>query len=102
MLTKKQKTLLVYIRDETRRNEGVCPSFDEMREYMELKSKSGIHRLIKSLETRGFIRRIPNCARAIEVIRMPETYSAQEITPKTAPKTAAKTAPKPENVLHAA
>mgnify|MGYP000451078322 CR=1 FL=1 len=71
MLTKKQKLLLDYIHQETVKNEGVCPSFDEMREHMGLKSKSGIHRLIKALEVRGFIRRIPNCARAIEVIRLP-------------------------------
>ncbi len=90
MLTKKQKTLLVYIHQETRRKEGVCPSFDEMREHMGLKSKSGIHRLIKSLETRGFIRRIPNHARAIEVIRMPKVFSVP-----------AKVA-EPEQIFHAA
>jgi len=71
MLTKKQKALLSYIHQETLKSEGVCPSFDEMREHMGLKSKSGIHRLIKALEVRGFIRRIPNCARAIEVIKLP-------------------------------
>ncbi len=72
MLTQKQKDLLVYIHEETVRNEGVCPSFDEMRKHMGLKSKSGIHRLVKALETRAFIRRIPpNCARAIEVLRLP-------------------------------
>jgi len=76
MLTKKQKTLLDYIHGETQANEGVCPSFDEMREHMGLKSKSGIHRLVKALETRGFIRRIPNCARAIEVIRLPGSAPA--------------------------
>jgi repressor LexA len=82
MLTKKQKALLDYIHQETLKNEGVCPSFDEMRVHMELKSKSGIHRLIKALETRGFIRRIPNCARAIEVIRLPGASLVANAEPK--------------------
>jgi len=79
MLTKKQKDLLDYIHRQTLETEGVCPSFDEMREHMQLKSKSGIHRLVTALETRGFIRRIPNCARAIEVLRMPQTVQPERI-----------------------
>lgn len=71
MLTK-QQIRLFYIIDESLRKEGVCPSFEEMKEAIGLKSKSGIHRLIKSLEERGFIRQIPNKARALEVVRYPE------------------------------
>jgi repressor LexA len=79
MLTKKQKDLLDYINRKTLESEGVCPSFDEMREHMNLKSKSGIHRLVTALETRGFIRRIPNCARAIEVLRMPQGLRQEQM-----------------------
>ena len=68
MLTKKQLALLQYI-DEKTRTYGVSPSFDEMREALRLKSKSGIHRLITALEERGFIRRLPHRARALEVIK---------------------------------
>ena len=71
MLTKKQKDLLTFIHQSTKANDGVCPSFDEMRDHMGLKSKSGIHRLVKALEARQFIWRLPNCARAIEVTRLP-------------------------------
>lgn len=71
MLTRKQYELLRFIND--RLNEaGVPPSFDEMKDALDLRSKSGIHRLITALEERGFIRRLPNRARAIEVIKMPE------------------------------
>lgn len=71
MLTKKQHELLVFIND--RLNEtGVSPSFDEMKEALDLRSKSGIHRLITALEERGFIRRLPHRARALEVLRLPE------------------------------
>jgi repressor LexA len=72
MLTKKQHELLVYVNDYISRT-GVSPSFDEMKEALDLKSKSGIHRLITGLEERGFIRRLPHRARALEVVRMPET-----------------------------
>ncbi len=92
MLTQKQKTLLDYIHTETVKNEGVCPSFDEMREHMGLKSKSGIHRLVKSLEVRGFIRRLPNCARAIEVIRLPAAAVAPSPAAQTAPQREAEAA----------
>lgn len=71
MLTKKQYQLLMYI-DEELRESGISPSFDEMKDALNLKSKSGIHRLISGLEERGFIRRLPNRARALEVIQLPE------------------------------
>ena len=72
MLTRKQLDLLQFI--QQRMNESsVPPSFDEMKDALDLKSKSGIHRLITALEERGFLRRLPNRARAIEVIRMPES-----------------------------
>jgi len=74
MLTKKQYELLLYI-DEHLKRHGVSPSFDEMKDALRLKSKSGIHRLITALEERGFIRRLPNRARALEVLRMPDTTS---------------------------
>ena len=71
MLTVKQRELLLFIDDRLKAS-GVSPSFDEMREALELKSKSGVHRLISALEERAFIRRLPNRARALEVLRMPE------------------------------
>ena len=71
MLTVKQRELLLFI-DHQLKTSGVSPSFDEMREALELKSKSGVHRLISALEERAFIRRLPNRARALEVLRMPE------------------------------
>ena len=79
MLTAKQRELLMFI-DERLKQDGVSPSFDEMREALELKSKSGVHRLISALEERGFIRRLPNRARALEVLKLPETLSAT-VTP---------------------
>lgn len=75
MLTVKQRELLLFI-DKQLKASGVSPSFDEMREALELKSKSGVHRLISALEERQFIRRLPNRARALEVIKMPEGVSA--------------------------
>jgi repressor LexA len=71
MLTKKQHELLLYINQHLREN-GVSPSFDEMKDALDLKSKSGIHRLITGLVERGFIHRLPHRARALEVLRMPE------------------------------
>lgn len=71
MLTPKQKQLLLYINERIEAT-GVPPSFDEMKEALHLKSKSGIHRLIMALEERGFIRRLPHRARALEVMKMPE------------------------------
>jgi len=72
MLTRKQYELLVYIHERLK-EAGVPPSFDEMKDALDLRSKSGIHRLIKALEERGFIKRLPNRARAIEVIRLPDS-----------------------------
>ncbi|MFD2207323.1 transcriptional repressor LexA [Kiloniella antarctica] len=71
MLTKKQRELLLYIRDHLSRT-GVSPSFDEMKDALSLKSKSGIHRLVTALEERGFIRRLAHRARAVEILRLPE------------------------------
>jgi repressor LexA len=71
MLTRKQHELLLFI-NERLQKDGVPPSFEEMKEALDLRSKSGIHRLITALEERGFIRRLPNRARALEVIRLPE------------------------------
>jgi repressor LexA len=76
MLTAKQRELLLFI-DGRLKQDGVSPSFDEMREALELKSKSGVHRLISALEERGFIRRLPNRARALEVVKVPETAAPQ-------------------------
>ncbi|HEY8384240.1 MAG TPA: transcriptional repressor LexA [Microvirga sp.] len=75
MLTRKQHELLRFIHERLRET-GIPPSFDEMKDALDLKSKSGIHRLITALEERGFIRRLPNRARALEVIRLPETVGA--------------------------
>src|SRR5690606_2299372 len=72
MLTRKQYELLRFI-NERLKESGVPPSFDEMKDALDLRSKSGIHRLITALEERGFIRRLPNRARAIEVIKLPES-----------------------------
>ena len=74
MLTRKQHELLVFI-NKWLENNGVSPSFDEMKEALGLKSKSGIHRLITGLEERGFIRRLPHRARALEVLRLPDEVS---------------------------
>jgi len=74
MLTAKQHELLNFINERLSAT-GVSPSFDEMREALDLKSKSGVHRLISALEERQFIRRLPNRARALEVVRMPEIAS---------------------------
>jgi repressor LexA len=71
MLTRKQFELLRFIHERVKET-GVPPSFDEMKDALDLRSKSGIHRLITALEERGFIRRLPNRARAIEVIKLPE------------------------------
>src|SRR5436190_1065639 len=75
MLTRKQHELLLYI-DARLGETGVSPSFEEMKEALDLKSKSGVHRLISALEERGFIRRLANRARALEVLKMPETRAA--------------------------
>ena len=81
MLTRKQHELLTYI-DEQLGKTGVSPSFEEMKDALALKSKSGVHRLISALEERGFIRRLANRARALEVLRMPDTKSGAAASPK--------------------
>lgn len=73
MLTRKQQELLLLIHNKLQ-EEGIPPSFEEMKVALSLKSKSGIHRLITALEERGFIRRLPNRARALEVIKLPDGY----------------------------
>ena len=78
MLTKKQKNLLLFINKKLR-STGVSPSYEEMKDSLNLKSKSGIHRLISALEERGFIKRLAHKARALEVIKLPETASANDI-----------------------
>ena len=88
MLTAKQHELLNFIHDRLSAT-GVSPSFDEMREALELKSKSGVHRLISALEERQFIRRLPNRARALEVVRMPEVSAAAAPAPRPVIPTAA-------------
>ncbi|MEO0428808.1 MAG: transcriptional repressor LexA [Pseudomonadota bacterium] len=76
MLTRKQHDLLMFIHKRVQRD-GVSPSFDEMKEALDLRSKSGIHRLITALEERGFIRRLAHRARAIEILRLPENVAAE-------------------------
>ncbi len=88
MLTAKQHELLNFINDRLSAT-GVSPSFDEMREALDLKSKSGVHRLISALEERQFIRRLPNRARALEVVRMPEVTAPSAATPRAAVPAAA-------------
>ena len=89
MLTSKQHELLLFI-DQRLASSGISPSFDEMREALDLKSKSGVHRLISALEERQFIRRLPNRARALEVLRMPETRAE---VPAAAPAPAPRPVP---------
>src|SRR5438132_5070018 len=74
MLTRKQLELLLFI-NERLKEEGVPPSFEEMKGALDLQSKSGVHRLIVALEERGFLKRMPNRARALEVIKLPESHS---------------------------
>jgi len=78
MLTKKQKNLLLFINKKIR-SSGISPSYEEMKQSLNLKSKSGIHRLISALEERGFVRKLPHKARALEVLKLPETASANDI-----------------------
>jgi repressor LexA len=81
MLTRKQLELLDFIRQRTDRD-GVPPSFDEMKDALDLRSKSGIHRLITALEERGFIRRLAHRARAIEILRLPEAMERPGFSPR--------------------
>ncbi|MBH5322708.1 transcriptional repressor LexA [Aurantiacibacter sediminis] len=93
MLTAKQHELLLFINrrlDES----GISPSFEEMKEALDLKSKSGVHRLISALEERGFIRRLPNRARALEVVKMPDNVSNDAVAKATTPPASA---PAPAN-----
>ncbi len=76
MLTAKQHELLLFI-NRRLEDSGISPSFEEMKEALDLKSKSGVHRLISALEERGFIRRLPNRARALEVVKMPENLGSK-------------------------
>jgi len=78
MLTKKQRNLLLFINKKIR-STGISPSYEEMKISLNLKSKSGIHRLISALEERGFIKRLAHKARALEVLKLPETASANDI-----------------------
>ena len=85
MLTRKQLELLSFIKQRTEAD-GVPPSFDEMKEALDLRSKSGIHRLITALEERGFIRRLAHRARALEIIKLPEAMEKPGFKPAFAPK----------------
>ena len=85
MLTKKQHELLMFIHERLAET-GISPSFEEMKDALELKSKSGVHRLISALEEREFIRRLPNRARALEILRMPEQTGTQSSPVVAAPK----------------
>jgi repressor LexA len=104
MLTRKQHELICFIADRLA-DTGVSPSFEEMKEALDLKSKSGVHRLISALEEREFIRRLPNRARALEVLRMPEragdakksTAQSKAEKPAGQPATNAATLPTPAN-----
>ena len=80
MLTKKQHELLIFINQRLAAT-GIAPSFDEMKDALQLRSKSGIHRLISGLEERGFIRRLPHRARALEVVKLPEDSAVPRLAP---------------------
>ncbi len=98
MLTRKQHELVCFIHDRLEET-GVSPSFEEMKEALDLKSKSGVHRLISALEERGFIRRLPNRARALEVVKMPERgdlpKSARSTPPVAASSNVVNMTPRP-------
>jgi repressor LexA len=107
MLTTKQKELLVFIHSRLQET-GVPPSFEEMKEALDLQSKSGVHRLIMALEERGFIRRLPHRARAIEVIKLPEAMSegaqrrpgfSPSVIEGSAPRRGGQLAPPPETFI---
>ena len=99
MLTKKQHELLMFIHERIRET-GVSPSFDEMKEALDLASKSGIHRLITALEERGFIRRLANRARALEVLRQPEDVGTKA-PPRAANGNSAAAVVRPPEVMPA-
>ncbi|GGD52092.1 transcriptional repressor LexA [Erythrobacter arachoides] len=93
MLTAKQHELLLFINRRLEAS-GISPSFEEMKEALDLKSKSGVHRLISALEERGFIRRLANRARALEVVRMPENLGNESVAKVASPPAAR---PEPAN-----
>ncbi|MFN3519382.1 MAG: transcriptional repressor LexA [Sphingomonas sp.] len=93
MLTKKQHELICFINDRLAET-GVSPSFEEMKDALDLKSKSGVHRLISALEERGFLRRLPNRARALEVLKVPDRPESREPVRSSTP---APTLPEPAN-----
>ncbi len=92
MLTKKQHELLMYINGHLREH-GITPSFDEMKDAPHLKSKSGIHRLITGLEERGFLHRLPHRARALEILRLPDSVAAVREPSAASPAGIARFAP---------
>ena len=92
MLTRKQHELICFIEDRLN-DSGVSPSFEEMKEALDLKSKSGVHRLISALEERGYLRRLPNRARALEVLKTPERPEPK----KAAPPSTRRVVPEPAN-----
>ena len=96
MLTKKQHELICFISDRLAET-GVSPSFEEMKDALDLKSKSGVHRLISALEERGFLRRLPNRARALEVVKMPERGETKKAAPKSTVVAMPRSAPQPAN-----
>ncbi|MEH3101148.1 transcriptional repressor LexA [Sphingomonas adhaesiva] len=93
MLTRKQHELICFIQDRLNES-GVSPSFEEMKDALELKSKSGVHRLISALEERGYLRRLPNRARALEVLKSPERADAKRAPVAAPPRRAV---PEPAN-----
>lgn len=93
MLTRKQHELICFIEDRLA-DTGVSPSFEEMKDALELKSKSGVHRLISALEERGYLRRLPNRARALEVLKAPERGTEAK---RPAPPSVKRTMPEPAN-----
>lgn len=96
MLTKKQHELICFIADRLAET-GVSPSFEEMKDALDLKSKSGVHRLISALEERGFLRRLPNRARALEVVKMPERGETKKAAAKSTVVAMPRPAPQPAN-----
>jgi repressor LexA len=100
MLTRKQQELLIFI-DERLKADGVSPSFEEMKAALNLKSKSGVHRLINALEERQFIRRLPNRARALEVLRLPDALKPNLALVSSRPEPQTTARPVPQAMLAA-
>jgi repressor LexA len=101
MLTAKQHELLLFIQRKLEET-GISPSFEEMKDALDLKSKSGVHRLISALEERGFLRRLPNRARALEVLRQPEDVTAGSRKPANANDTVTRITTPPRSAPRAA